>query len=230
MRSARDLVGEPVGLLLPVPHADAEQDQHPRPDLGDPRALDVNGRLADPLDERPQMTGRVRAGPVLVPAVLLVDLHAAPLAFDPPLAEVLPAAERLRVRLVRPGCATTDLVRPRRRASVREGFGAPDQLCVDAGEFGRTGTAEAIGLDEGRLVVVVLAHEPVRPQDQPWFFFDVDGETDLVRAVRQARRSRSPVDGAGSRTGRSLRWPRPRAQTRASRCGPPPTSVTVPVT
>ena len=54
MRSARDLVGQAVGLLLPVPDADPEQDQHPRPDLGDPLALDVDRRLADPLDERPQ--------------------------------------------------------------------------------------------------------------------------------------------------------------------------------
>src|ERR1700710_23199 len=49
------LVGEAGGLLLPVAHADPEQHQHPRSDLGHPLALDVDRRLADPLDERPQV-------------------------------------------------------------------------------------------------------------------------------------------------------------------------------
>src|SRR6185312_4240709 len=49
----RDLVGELVALLGPVADPDPEQDQHPRPDLRHPIALDVDRRLADPLHQRP---------------------------------------------------------------------------------------------------------------------------------------------------------------------------------
>ncbi len=47
------LLGEPVGLFGRVAAAHAEQDQQPRPDLGDTLALDVDRGLADALDKRP---------------------------------------------------------------------------------------------------------------------------------------------------------------------------------
>ncbi len=46
------LVGEPVGVVRCVAAPHPEQDEHPRADLRHPLALDVDGGLADPLDER----------------------------------------------------------------------------------------------------------------------------------------------------------------------------------
>src|SRR5215218_4284533 len=52
------LLGEAVRLGLGVVARDTEQHEHPGADLGDPLPLDVDSRLADALDQRPQFSWR----------------------------------------------------------------------------------------------------------------------------------------------------------------------------
>ena len=60
-RSARTLSASRSASLAVVDR-DAEQDQQPGPDLRDPLALDVDRRLADPLDQRPHGGERLPEG------------------------------------------------------------------------------------------------------------------------------------------------------------------------
>lgn len=52
----RDLAGEALGGRLVVPPRDAEEDAEPRADGRDGFAVDVDARLADPLDDRSQFS------------------------------------------------------------------------------------------------------------------------------------------------------------------------------
>ena len=61
MRSARTLSARRSASASVSSRDDPEQHQHARPDLRHPLALDVDRRLADPLDQRPQGSRAIRS-------------------------------------------------------------------------------------------------------------------------------------------------------------------------